>query len=71
MPVNEIRQDQPPEAIPCLENTIPSRGVLSQFASAKDPIPDTQFNEFLRYFRDISEVRHILEVIVRVFEYTA
>jgi len=49
MPVNEIRQAQLPEAISCLENTILFQSVLSQIASAKDPISDAQFNEFLRY----------------------
>ena len=48
MPVNEIRQGQPPEAIPRLENTIPSRSVMLQIASAKNQISDAQFNEFPR-----------------------
>ena len=33
----------------CLDNTIPSWSVLSQIASAKGPISDAQFHEFLGY----------------------
>ena len=50
MPVNEAQQALPLQAIPCLENIIPSQGVSSRSAKAKGLIADSGFTGFLRYF---------------------
>jgi len=46
---SEIQQAPPPQAVLCVESTIPSQGILSRIAKVKSPIPDSGYSGFLLY----------------------